>query len=126
MLLPVLFVDIPRRYRTDSITQASGRIGGAFVEALLKTKEHIVTALRHPTSKGELPHGVHSVAVDYDDEASLVKALEGQQFLVITLSASAPSDLHSRLTSAAAKAGVPYVMPNIYSKPLRTVITFIG
>jgi len=123
--MPVLSVDVPRRYRTDSITQASGRIGGAFVEALLETKEHTVTALRHPTSKGELPHGVHGVAVDYNDEASLVKALKGQHFLVITLSVSAPPDTHSKLTSAAAKAGVPYVMPNIYGKPHLTIISSI-
>lgn len=43
-----------------------------------------------------------------------MKALEGQQFLVITLSVFAPSETHSKLVQAAAKAGVLYVMPNIY------------
>jgi hypothetical protein len=43
-----------------------------------------------------------------------VKALEGQQFLIITLSVFAPPETHSKLVQAAAKAGVPYVMPNVY------------
>ena len=52
--------------------------------------------------------------MDYDDEASLVSALQGQQFLAITLSVRAPPDTHSKLVQAAVKAGVPYIMPNMY------------
>lgn len=44
----------------------------------------------------------------------LVSALSGQDFLIITLSVAAAPDAHSRLVKAAAKAGVPYVMPNAY------------
>jgi saccharopine dehydrogenase-like NADP-dependent oxidoreductase len=46
----------------------------------------------------------------------LVSALEGQQFLIITVSVMAPPDTHSKLVQAAAKAGVPYVMPNCYGE----------
>lgn len=53
-------------------------------------------------------------AVDYNDESSLVAALTGQDFLVITLALTAPPDTHSKLVKAAAKAGVPYIMPNAY------------
>lgn len=52
--------------------------------------------------------------VDYNDEASLVSALKGQQILVITLSVRAPPDTQAKLVEAASKAGVPYVMPNAW------------
>ncbi len=56
--------------------------------------------------------------VDYNDESTLVSALKDQQFLIITLSvmatSGADSNPHSQLVRAAAKAGVPYVMPNCY------------
>lgn len=41
-------------------------------------------------------------------------ALQGQQFLIITMSVTAPRNTHSKLMQAAAKAGIPYVMPNCY------------
>lgn len=53
--------------------------------------------------------------IDYDNEDSIVSALRGQEFLIITLSLSAPPGTHSKLLQAAAKAGVPYVMPNAHS-----------
>ena len=66
-------------------------------------------------SKGTLPAGVKVAHVNYDDDGqSLVSALQGQQFLVITLPPMAPPDTHSKLVNAAAKAGVPYIMPNAY------------
>jgi NmrA-like family len=62
-----------------------------------------------------LPEGVKVARVDYsDDGSSLVAALKGQQFLVITLSVMAPPDTHSKIVQAAAKAGVPYIMPNSF------------
>ena len=62
-----------------------------------------------------MPPGVKVARVNYDDDGeSLVSALQGQQFLVITLSVFAPPDTHSKLVKAAVKAGVPYIMPNVY------------
>ena len=55
-----------------------------------------------------------TVTVNYDDEESLISALRGQQFLVLTLSVHAPPDTHSKIVQAAVKAGVPYIMPNSY------------
>lgn len=65
-------------------------------------------------SQIEVPEGVKVVEIDYNDESSLVAALTGQDFLVITLSLTAPPDVHSKLVRAAAKAGVPYIVPNAY------------
>lgn len=83
---------------------------------MLKTGKHTVTALQRPDSKGSLPTGVKVAEVNYDDpnQESLISALKGQQFLIITLSVRAPPDLHSKIVRAAVKAGVPYVMPNVY------------
>lgn len=60
--------------------------------------------------------------MDYEDDgSSLVTALQGQQFLVITLSTQVPPDTHGKIVQAAAKAGVPYIMPNAYGYDLENV-----
>jgi tryptophan synthase beta chain len=85
------------------------------VAALLKTGKHTVTALTRKDSSNGLPGGVLIARVDYDYEATIVDALKGQQFLIITMAPTAPRDTHSKLVRAAAKAGVPYIMPNGYA-----------
>ncbi len=65
-------------------------------------------------ARERLPEGVKVVEVNYDDENSLVAALSGQQFLVITLAVTAAPETHSNIAKAAVKAGVPYIMPNVY------------
>lgn len=67
---------------------------------------------------GKLPKGVHVAKVNYDDEASIINALKGQQFLAITLSVRAPQDLHKKIADAAGKAGIPLIMPNAYGYPV--------
>ncbi|KAK3390045.1 hypothetical protein B0H63DRAFT_409912 [Podospora didyma] len=99
-----------------AIVGATGNVGKHFAESLLKTGKHTVTAITRSGSKNpsDLPKGLKVAEVDYNDESSLVAALKGQQFLVITMSVMAPPDTHEKLVVAAAKAGVPYVMPNAY------------
>jgi hypothetical protein len=65
-------------------------------------------------SKNEVPFGVKVAAVNYNDESSVITALKGQQFLIITLPSTAPPDTHSKIVQAAAKAGVSRIMPNIF------------
>ncbi|PLN77166.1 NAD(P)-binding protein [Aspergillus taichungensis] len=101
-----------------AIVGATGRVGGAFAKALVQTGKHTVTGLTRRGGQGQQPDGVRHVEVDYDDEASIVDALRGQQFLVITLGVQAPLDLHRRITVAAGKAGVPYIMPNAFGYPV--------
>jgi len=101
-------------------SQATGHVGKYFVEELLKTGKHKITALTRADSKGTPPAGVKTVQVDYDDDGkSLVSALQGQQFLIISLSVMAPADLHSKVVKAAVKAGVPHIMPNVYGSDIR-------
>ncbi|PKY00986.1 NAD(P)-binding protein [Aspergillus campestris IBT 28561] len=101
-----------------AIVGTTGRIGGVFAEALVQTGKHTVTGLTRQGSHGQQPDGVRHVEVDYDDEASIVDALRGQQFLVITLGVYVPEEVHHRIAVAAGKAGVPYIMPNIFGYPV--------
>ncbi|KAE9372792.1 NAD(P)-binding protein [Stipitochalara longipes BDJ] len=102
------------RIEKVAIVGAGGQIGRHIAEHLIKTGKHVVTAIARPSSTSKLPDGVQVVRVDYnsDDDALLVKALQGQQALIITMSVTAPRDTTGKLIQAAAKAGVPYVLPN--------------
>lgn len=95
-------------------SQAGGHIGKPFTNALLKTGIHNITAVTRVGSKSKIPAGVTVVEVDYDSEESLVAAFKGQQFLVISLGVTVPEDVQGKLIKAAAKAGVAYIMPNVY------------
>lgn len=87
-------------------------MGEHIAKALVKTGKHTVTTLTRQDSKNEVPSGVKAIPVDYNDESTVVAALKGQQFLVITLAATVPPDVHSKIVQAAAKAGVPHIRPN--------------
>jgi len=96
--------------------QAGGNVGKYLAEALVATGKHNVYGLTRAESTSKLPSGVHSLLVNYDDPTSLSTALKSHkiQFLIITVSVTAPRDTQSKLVTAAAEAGVPYVMPNWY------------
>ncbi|XHF96684.1 hypothetical protein AWENTII_000304 [Aspergillus wentii] len=72
------------------ILQATGQIGKVFTEHLLKSGKQTVTALTRSGSETQLPYGVKNAPIDYNDEGTLIAALIGQDFLVITLALSAP------------------------------------
>lgn len=108
------------QHRTDAQSnQASGQVGSHMTAALLSTGKHSVTALTRRGSGSKIPEGVAVAAVDYDDEETLVAALRGQQFLIISMSVQAPPETQNKLIRAAAKAGVPWVMPNYYGSDFR-------
>ncbi len=71
-------------------------------------------------STGKIPAGVKSLEIDYDNEESLVAALQGQQFLVICLGVMVPEETSTKLVNAAVKAGVSYVMPNVHGHDMRS------
>ncbi|CAG8217692.1 unnamed protein product [Penicillium salamii] len=104
-----------------AIVGAGGTVGSHIVDALLKAGRHTITALSREGSGNTFPEGVQVAHVNYDDEVTLVAALKDQQFLIITMAPTAPRDTHSKLVQAAAKAGVPYVMPNEYSGDIENV-----
>lgn len=94
--------------------QAGGQIGEFITKELLKTGKHTITALTRQGSKSAVPDGVKVAPINYDDESTIVSALKGQQYLIITMSVMAPPDTQSKLIKAAAKAGVPHIMPNAF------------
>lgn len=94
--------------------QASGHVGSEIVKNLLQGKKHKVTALTRADGGSDLPSGVQVAKIDYGNPATLVEALRGQDFLIISLSVTAPRDTQSKLVSAAAEAGIQYIMPNEY------------
>lgn len=85
---------------------------------MLQTGKHTVTALTRGSSTSSLPSGVQVAQVDYEDESSLVSALLGQEILIICLAATAAPDTHDKIVVAAAKAGVPRIMPNTWGAAL--------
>ncbi|KAK4543266.1 hypothetical protein LTR36_005816 [Oleoguttula mirabilis] len=96
-----------------AIVGAGGRIGGQIVEALVKQGKHKVTAITRPDSTSSMPAGLHDIKkADYSDHDSLVKALSGQDFLIITMGIMAAKDSQQKLVDAAKEAGIKYIMPN--------------
>ncbi|KAF7563933.1 hypothetical protein G7046_g202 [Stylonectria norvegica] len=98
-----------------AIVGGTGRLGNYFVEELVKAGKHAITVLTRGVGKGIFPDTVKLVGhLDYSDEEALVAALQGQEFLVIVLGALALPETHTQIVKAAAKAGVPYIMPTAY------------
>jgi hypothetical protein len=81
-------------------------------DALLKSGKFKVTAITRTDSTSQVPAGVEVKRIDYDNQASIVEALQGQEVLIITLNTRAPSDHQTKLIEAAAAAKVPFVLPN--------------
>jgi hypothetical protein len=100
-------------------SQANGHIGKIFVRALIKNDQHEITALTRAETKGPLFEGISHIQVDFSNQDSLVAALQGQEFLIITLAVTVGPEVHNNIVYAAASAGVPYVMPNFYGSDIR-------
>ncbi|KAL2855672.1 NAD(P)-binding protein [Aspergillus pseudodeflectus] len=123
--MPEYAKDQPAGYKNTigkvAIVGAGGTIGSHITKALLSTGKHTVTALSRAGSINTLPSGIQIATVDYNDESTLITALQNQDFLIITMAPTAPRDTHSKLVQAASKAGVPYVMPNGYAGDIEHV-----
>ncbi|KAF2680815.1 NAD(P)-binding protein [Lentithecium fluviatile CBS 122367] len=102
------------RVKKVAVVGASGRLASRIVPELLKTGQHTITAISRHDSTATFPDGVQVARVDYEKEESLVEALKGHDFLIITLGARVPPTLHASICNAGAKAGIPYIMPNVY------------
>ncbi|RBQ96488.1 hypothetical protein FVER53263_12710 [Fusarium verticillioides] len=103
------------RIERVAIVGAGGRQGAQITEQLLKTGKHTITALTRIGSASKLPDNVKAIAVDYENEESLASVLEDQQLLIITLAVTVDPEVHHRIVRAAGKAGIRYIIPNIYA-----------
>ncbi|CAH0055062.1 unnamed protein product [Clonostachys solani] len=102
------------RIERVAIVGAGGRIGKHITKALIAKGKHEITVLSREGSDSKFADGVKVVRVNYDDEESVISALRGQQFLIVSVAATAPPGSQEKILTAAAKAGVPWVMPNGY------------
>ncbi|KAM0485577.1 hypothetical protein ACHAPX_001565 [Trichoderma viride] len=98
-----------------AIVGAAGQLGRHITQEILKSGKHTITALTRKGGSSKFPEGVKVAFVDYDDEESIVSALKGHEFLIITLAYSAGTETHNKIVQAAAKAKIPHLMPNIYT-----------
>ena len=96
-----------------AIVGVGGRCGSIIANALIEGKKHRVTAITRPDSTNKMPSGLHDIQkVDYNEHASLVKALGKQDVLIITMAIMAPPESQTKLIDAAVDAGVQWIMPN--------------
>ncbi|KAI1821209.1 putative oxidoreductase CipA [Xylaria intraflava] len=93
-----------------AVVGATGSVGRYIIKELLKHNKHEVTAITRGNTT--VPEGVKVAQVSYDDPASLKKALDGQDALIITMSRLAPRDTQAKLVEAGAAAQVPFIFPN--------------
>jgi hypothetical protein len=95
-----------------AIVGATGQVGKFIVSALLEKKRFNITAITRAGSSTQPPSGVRVSSVNYEEPDTIIEALKNQDALIITMSVSAPPDQASKIIEAAAKAGVPWIIPN--------------
>ncbi|KAH7069773.1 hypothetical protein BKA63DRAFT_580000 [Paraphoma chrysanthemicola] len=101
--------------RRVALIGGSGSVGSHILKSLLEAEKHEVTVLTRPESTAIFPTGATIIKVDYSSSTNITTALQGHDFLIITLGVTSPPDLHFRIVTAAAEAGVKYIMPNYYA-----------
>ena len=99
-----------------AIIGATGHIGKPLFDALYALGTKTITVVTRESSTHTFPSDVKVAKVNYDSHDSIVSALKGQEFLVISLSVMGPQDLHGKVCKAAGEAGVPYIMPNVFGQ----------
>jgi len=98
------------------VTGASGHLGRLVVESLLErgvAADTIVAGARTPESIADLAaRGIHTVALDYTDLASIDAALEGVDHVLLVSSSEVGQRAiqHANVISAAVKAGVEHLV----------------
>jgi hypothetical protein len=72
-------------------------------------------AINRAGSENIILEGVIIATVDYNKPETLIKALRGQDALVITLSGHAPKETELQLIQAAGEAGVSWILRSEWS-----------
>ncbi|GAB1519679.1 hypothetical protein RhiTH_002747 [Rhizoctonia solani] len=104
-----------------ALAGANGYVGKALADAFLDLNPFQVRLLVRNESINTTPYqdykkrGALLYAVSYDDEASLVKALDGVDVLVSSVAAAALTSTQIPLVKASKKAGVKVFFPSEFS-----------
>jgi uncharacterized protein YbjT (DUF2867 family) len=100
----------PLTGRKIAIVGAGGKLGKPTLKALLSKGVHTITAIQRNESTSEFPSEVAVKKGSFTDESFLVDAFKGQDVLIVIV--PIPNmDLGDIFIRAAAKAGVPYILP---------------
>lgn len=116
------------------VTGASGKFGRLVVKSLLQDQgvapERIVAASRDPSKLADMAEkGVKTVAVDFDDAASLDAAFKGiDRLLIVSTDALDGTDRrlrqHTAAVAAAKRAGVGHIVYTSMPLPEESLVTF--
>lgn len=103
-----------------ALAGANGYVGKAFVDAFLNLNAFKLRLLVRTESIETAPYqeyknrGAELYAISYDDEESLVKALDGVDVLISAVAAAALTSAQIPLIKASKKAGVKVFFPSEY------------
>lgn len=90
---------------------SSGHVGRPTVEALLAQGIHTITAIQRIEATSTFPPEVVIKSDDLKDESFLTSAFQGQDVVVLVPPLPELVTLQEPAVRAAAKAGVPYILP---------------
>ncbi|KAI1425340.1 hypothetical protein F5Y12DRAFT_748097 [Xylaria sp. FL1777] len=98
-----------KQIRSVALVGANGTVGAPILSALLAAG-HRTTVLTRSGSTANFPSAVTVHVGDYSDEDFVLRALKGQEVLILALAFTA-YDAQIPLIKAAAKTGVSYIVP---------------
>lgn len=101
------------------------------LESLLQCGTFNVTTISRQDSGATFAPEVTVKKGDYASSEFLESALKGQDVLIITLPGNAAPELQTNFIKAAAKVGVPWILPNEYgsdgaNKEVTDAVAIIG
>lgn len=100
--------------RKITILGAGGSLGSPTLRSLLAKDAHIITVVQRPESSNEFPSSVTVKTGNLEDETFLGDVFKGQDVVVLMPPLSHIISLQEPAVRAAAKAGVPYLLPAEY------------
>ncbi len=83
---------------------------------MLESGNFNITAVSRQDSTATFPPNVTVKKGDYKDSQFLESALQGQDVLILTFAVTTAPDVQSDFIKAAAKADVPWILPNEYGQ----------
>ena len=106
----------PTHITNIALVGATGQVGSHVLRHLQSAATKFdITIVSREDSKADFPSDPNTTIqrVNYTDHSSLISALSGAQFLIISLSVFAPKETQQQLIDAAAATGtVKYIIPN--------------
>ncbi|KAF2764589.1 NAD(P)-binding protein [Teratosphaeria nubilosa] len=99
--------------RNVALVGADGNLGPAILQALVKAGFHVTILKRKSsTSRDDYPSVVKVIRLDSDlDTASVAKALEGKDAVVVSIRGAQQVDVQKRIADACVKADVKRMIP---------------